>query len=67
MQDNLAIKERLLREAERALQREGYFGVSIRQVALSAGVHPSTVGHMFGGRAALLKAAEERMRGQANG
>ncbi len=60
--DGPTVRERLLLEAETALRRDGYFGVSIRQVALSAGAHPSTVGYLFGGRAALLKAAEERMR-----
>jgi AcrR family transcriptional regulator len=62
MSNNPAIKEQLLREAETALQREGFFGVSVRQVAQNVGVHPSTVTYLFGSRAGLLKAAEGRLR-----
>ncbi len=56
------LRERLLLETERALRREGYFGVSARQIALNVGVHPRMVSYLFGSRARLLKAAEGRLR-----
>ena len=60
--DTVALKERLLQEAQAAIAEHGFFGVSARQLALAAGVHPSMVGSLFGSRTALLKAAEDRLR-----
>lgn len=56
------LRERLLLEAEKAMQRDGFFGVSARQVALNVGVHPRMVSYLFGSRAELLRAAEGRLR-----
>jgi AcrR family transcriptional regulator len=56
------LRELILRETEQAILQEGYFGVSLRQVASSAGVHPGTIGALFGGKKGLLMAAEQRLR-----
>ena len=60
--DQQLIRERLLSEAQSAIVELGFFGVSARQVALNVGVHPSTVGLLFGGRTQLLQAAEARLK-----
>ena len=61
MSDRQALKEAVLREAEAALRQQGFFAFSMRQVARSAGVDPSVVSSIFGGRRGLLKAAEARL------
>ena len=62
MSNSASVRELILREAEQALVQQGFFGVSLRQVAQNTGVHPGTVGALFGGKRGLLKAAEERLR-----
>ena len=62
MSNRATLRELILREAEQALLEQGFFGVSMRQVASNTGVHPGTVGALFGGKKGLLKAAEERLR-----
>jgi AcrR family transcriptional regulator len=62
MSNSVNLRELILREAEQALLQQGFFGVSLRQVAFNTGVHPGTVGALFGGKKGLLKAAEERLR-----
>jgi AcrR family transcriptional regulator len=57
-----ALRERVLCEAERVLREEGFFGVSLRQVATNAGVHPRTVTVLFGGKRNLLKLVEARLK-----
>ena len=63
MAEQDALRERLLCEAERLYREQGFFGVSLRQVAANAGVHPRTVTVLFGGKRNLLRLVEARVQG----
>jgi AcrR family transcriptional regulator len=56
------LREQILCTASQALVEDGFFGASMRKIASKTGVHPSTIGVLFGGRGGLLKAAEERLK-----
>ena len=60
MQGDETVRDRLIREAEQAIQDQGFFGVSMRQLARNVGVHPRTVTSLFGNKLNLLKAVEAR-------
>jgi AcrR family transcriptional regulator len=62
MPDDETTRDRVLREAEQALLEQGFFGVSMRQVALNAGVHPGTVLSLFGNKRNLLKTVEAHLQ-----
>ncbi len=61
------LRERVLSVAEAELEAQGFFGVSMRQVALRAGVHPGTVATLFGNKHNLVKSAEARLRARQAG
>jgi AcrR family transcriptional regulator len=48
-------RRRILDRAERLFARRGYRGVSVRELARSAGVRPFTVQHHFGSKLALYR------------
>ena len=52
------IRAMVLKAGEQALREHGFFGVSLRQIAQEVGVHPSSIGHHFGGKKGLLSAIE---------
>jgi AcrR family transcriptional regulator len=62
MSDSETLRDRVLREAEQALLEQGFFGVSMRQVALNVGAHPGTVASLFGNKRNLLKTVEAHLR-----
>jgi AcrR family transcriptional regulator len=61
MADVQILRDRVLSEAEAAFLEQGFFGVSMRQVALNAGVHPGTVTTLFGNKRNLLRIVEARL------
>jgi hypothetical protein len=56
------MKERVLAAAESAIADLGFFGVSLREVAVRSGLEPGTVHGMFGGKRTLLLIADARLR-----
>jgi AcrR family transcriptional regulator len=65
VRDGLSLEERVLRAAETALRQQGFFEFSMRGVARTVGVHPSTIGNLFGGKQGLLKATQARLSTRA--
>jgi len=62
MTDREALRNRVLAEAEIVLGQEGFFGLSMRQVALNVGIHPGTMSSLFGSKRELLRTVEARVR-----
>ena len=58
----MALRDRGLYEAEAAFIEQGFSGVSMRQVALSAGIHPGTMTTLFGSKRNLLRMVEARLK-----
>lgn len=61
------MRARILDAGERAFCERGYFGISIRQVAREAGVHPALIGHYFGDKKGLLSEIERMIRSRSTG
>ena len=65
--DKQALRDRVLSEAEAAFLEQGFFGFSVRQVAIAVGVPPGTVASLFGSKRDLLRLVEARLQAkQAN-
>jgi AcrR family transcriptional regulator len=62
MSNNDRVRDRLLQETEQAILQQGFFGVSMRKVALNVGVHPGTVVSLFGNKRNLLRTVEARLQ-----
>lgn len=62
MADVESLRDRVLCEAEAAYVAEGFFGVSMRQVALNVGVHPGTMTTLFGNKLNMLRIVEARLK-----
>jgi AcrR family transcriptional regulator len=60
------MRTRILDAAERAFFEQGFFGISIRQIAREVGVHPALIGHYFGDKKGLLSEIELRVRARPN-
>jgi AcrR family transcriptional regulator len=52
------MRARILDAGERAFCEQGFFGISIRQIAREVGVHPTLIGHYFGDKKGLLSEIE---------
>jgi AcrR family transcriptional regulator len=58
--ESVRTQERILDRAERLFARKGYRGVSLRELALAAGVRPFTIQHHFGSKLGLYQAVLNR-------